>query len=63
MAVYRGWLEEHATLPMEGAKPCSRNALEAGGWLRLPDEGERRTLEGLRAERACAAASRNWCAA
>jgi len=57
MAVYRRWLEEHATLPMDGAKPCSREALEAEGWLRLPDEGERRTIEGLRSERACAAAS------
>lgn len=57
MAVYRRWLEEHGRLPMEGAKPCSREALEAEGWLRLPDADESRMLAALSAERAAGAAA------
>jgi glycosyltransferase involved in cell wall biosynthesis len=58
MAVYRTWIETHGRLPMAGAKPCSRAALEAEGWLRRPDEGERATLRSMRQERETAAGRR-----
>jgi len=57
MAAYRRWLKEHERLPMEGAKPCTREALEADGWLRRPDEDELRTLAACSRERAAGTSS------
>ncbi|MEB3319572.1 MAG: glycosyltransferase, partial [Cyanobium sp.] len=57
MAVYRQWLETHGRLPLEGAKPCSRAALEAEGWLRRPTQAEGRQLEALIQERSAGASS------
>jgi glycosyltransferase involved in cell wall biosynthesis len=58
MAVYRNWLEAHGRLPMAGAKPCSRAALEAEGWLRRPSAAEQAGLAALVRERDLAAAKR-----
>jgi glycosyltransferase involved in cell wall biosynthesis len=57
MAVYRRWIEEHGRLPMKGARRCTREALEAEGWLRHPDADESRTLVAMSRERAAGEAS------